>query len=124
MSDRILVNQWGATRGAQRFASTLLEAINSDYGMTATNPNDAAREGEEGRGLQIELYDKILLEFTEFEGYDAVTWMEDDSDVLIQLYPPHGRAAFDDLEWVLRMELKMTRGRTFYGYTLRILVPC
>jgi len=108
----IIVNQWGSTRAEQLFAHELLEAIDTDYGLSR---GDYLDEGsKKSKGMVIELYDKHIAVITEFEGFNVSVWMEDGRDVLMQLYPPRGEAMFLDYAFFMESADK-TFDRVFDG---------
>lgn len=103
-ADKIILNQWGATNASKKFADSLLSALNDDIDRDASNPyvtdyyqtgDDQMDEGmSKRRGMVIETKDKFIVELRDFRGYDVGIWQEDERDVLMQIYPPGGRAMF------------------------------
>lgn len=107
-SDCILLNSWGATNASKTFADNLLGALNDDLDRDLDNPaiTDVYQSGNDRldsemsqrRGIVIETKDKFIVEIREFRGFDVGIWQEDGRDILMQLYPPGGRAMFPHIE--------------------------
>jgi len=93
-----LLDAWGQSVEQQKFADKLISSVNKDvFGMTDEELRDPSTL-DRRKGLVVQLKDKKIGVFTEFEGFDADIWMEDDRDIMMQLYPPRGRAQFPSLD--------------------------
>jgi hypothetical protein len=96
----IAINQWGATLEQQQSAGRLLSTLHED--------------SEARGGFTLVVEDKVIAADVAFDTFWAATWMEDGSDVCMQLYPPKGHARFDEFHWFLEMADKAFE-RVFQG---------
>ena len=105
-----LLDAWGRSVEQQKFASQLIEGVNKDiFGISHQDYVDPEK-AQHRKGLVVQTHDKDIGVFTEFEGFDVSVWMEDDRDIMIQLYPPRMRVKFPNFELFLeKMEKPFAR---------------
>jgi hypothetical protein len=84
---------WGTSIRSQQFAEDLIDSVNKDvFGLVDDKDYDAKK-----KGLIVQAKDKAIAVFTDFEGFDMGVWMEDERDIMFQIYPPRHRAKFQDM---------------------------
>jgi hypothetical protein len=104
VENQIVTNMWGATAKSQMFAEKLITGVNRDiFGHDGSSPNSVRNDTQSKKGVLVQRKDKHIAVFDEFSGFDVNIWMEDDRDVIFQIYPPRKRAEFPDFDRFLEV---------------------
>ena len=94
-----LVTPWGTSVSSLNFANRLQDVIGKEVLGYSDDPE---QDVSEKKGLVVNIKDKAIAVFREFEGFNVSCWMEDDQDVVFQFYPENRRAKFYEFEKFLR----------------------
>ena len=127
MPGPVIVNRHGATQAELNYAKSILSAIDQEYGLDEFAPKHdgnfnrkeyhagASRLRDEiiqrqpqaerrlrNKGMMVNYNERTLAVFEDvFPRFDAVTWLEDNRHIGVQIYPPRGRTYFGNFPLLL-----------------------